>query len=122
MLSPPTRLRSCMKRFTTPTHKFVLEIDPREWDEFRITYCQNGQPVLEKTETDNVTIEVGTSKPTKYAMIVKLTQEETALFKTNCGVEMQIRCHYPDGTVFASDKMNVKVQDVLNQEILGNED
>jgi len=111
-----------MKRFTTPTHRFVLEVDPRQWDEYRITYRQSGKIILEKTETDGVNIEVGTSKPTKYIMSFKLTQEETAMFKPNNKVEMQIRYHYPDGTVDATDIMVANVTDVLNQEILGDED
>lgn len=111
-----------MKRFTTPTHRFVLEIDPRQWDEFRITYRQAGKIVLEKTEADQIDITVGTSKPTRYTMSFKLTQNETAMFSPNTKVEMQIRYHYPDGTVDATDVMTANVTDVLNQEILGDED
>jgi len=111
-----------MKRFTTPTHRFVLEIDPRQWDEFRITYRQAGKTILERSETDDVNIEVGTTKPTKYTMSFKLTQRETAMFNPNVKVEMQIRYHYPDGTVDATDVMTANVTDVLNTEILGDED
>ena len=117
----PARQYYGMKRLTTPTHKFVLDIDPREWDEFRITYSQIGTIVLEKTEADKVSIEVGSSTPTRYTMTIRLTQAETALFKPNKKVEMQIRCHYPDGSAFASDVMTVNVHDVLNQEMLGDE-
>lgn len=111
-----------MKRFTTPTHRFVLEIDPRDWDEFRITYRQAGKIVLEKTEEDDIDITVSSSHPTKYTMSFQLTQEETGAFKPNTKVEMQIRYHCPDGTVDATDIMVANVSDVLNQEILGNED
>ena len=120
-----------MRRFTTPTHKFVCEVDPREWDEYRITYCQLGAQILEKTEQDAPTIEVvensgtdcnGNPLPTLYIMNFRLTQYETSLFKPNTKVEIQIRAHYPEGTVVASDIMTVAVQDVLNTEILGDED
>lgn len=111
-----------MKRLTTPTHEFVLDIDPRLWDEFRITYKQGGSIVLEKCETDDITFEETSTKPTKYKIKFRLSQRETALFRPNVKTELQIKCHYPDGTAFASDITTVNVTDVLNQEILGDED
>ena len=93
-----------MKRLTTPTHEFLLEIDPSEWDEFRITYKQAGRIVLERTEADVYHI------------------EETGTFQANVKTEIQIRCHYPDGTSFASDIIPMNVAEVLNQEILGDDD
>ena len=112
-----------MKRLTTPTHEFCLEVDPTMWDSFRITYKQCGCIVLEKTEADNLNMESSDTNPEKYKIWYQLTQQETKMFKPGVKVEIQIRCHYPDGTVFASDIVGLNVSDVLNQEILGeNED
>lgn len=111
-----------MKRLTTPTHEFLLEIDPSEWDEFRITYKQAGRIVLERTEADVYHIEETGTNPIKYKLWYRLTQVETQMFQANVKTEIQIRCHYPDGTSFASDIIPMNVAEVLNQEILGDDD
>lgn len=112
-----------MRRLTTPTHQFKINgINPAEWDEFRITYSQNGKIVLEKTENDDVVITPSDVTPNGYIIKYRLSQSDTEAFKPNIRTEMQIRAHYPDGTVIASKIMALAVEDVLNQEFLGDED
>lgn len=108
-----------MRRITTPTHEFVFEVDPNEWDSFRITYKQAGKIVLEKKETDYYKIEQISDEPKKFKISYRLDQNETMLFQANVKTEIQVRCHYPDGTSFASDIIPLSVAEVLNQEILG---
>ena len=113
-----------MKRFTTPTHKIKLALDPSEWEEFRITYSQAGKTVLEKNETDvgkSVTFLTKEDANGKEYHIVKvqLTQSESGLFRPKLNVVVQIRCYYHSGATLASNEMIASVEDVLNQEILG---
>lgn len=110
-----------MKRLTTPTHEFYLEIDPREWDSYRITYKQAGRIVLEKKETDEHYVEETGTNPIRYKLWFKLTQPETKMFQANVKTEIQIRCHYADGNSFASDIIPMSVAEVLNQDILGDD-
>ena len=111
-----------MKRLTTPTHEFIFEVNPNEWDAFRITYKQAGKIILERTEADNYKIEErqGTNS-IKYKLSYRLSQVETQKFQANVKTEIQIRCHYPDGSSFASDVIPLNVAEVLNQEILGDD-
>lgn len=111
-----------MKRLTTPTHEFLFEVDPRDWDAFRITYKQAGKIVLEKSEKDYYQVVETGSNPIKYKLSYRLTQAETQMFQANIKTEIQIRCHYPDGASFASEVIPLGVAEVLNQEILGDDD
>ena len=113
-----------MRRLTTPRHEFILDVDPRLWDEFRVTYKQAGKIVLEKCETDSgIRMEtINTDSETTYKLWFQLTQEETQQFKPGIKTEVQIRCHYSNGNAYASEIIPLKVSDVLNQEILGDED
>lgn len=108
-----------MRRLTTPLHVFTLKIDPREWDEFLITYKQNGTKVLEKSEKDISIIDMTSDEEGTYKLSYRLTQKETKRFAAHSACEIQIRCHYPDGEAMASDIITMKVEDVLNDTILG---
>ena len=46
-----------MQRVTTPTHTFLLDTDPSQWDVFRITYRQGNTTILELTEKDVYIVE-----------------------------------------------------------------
>lgn len=105
-----------MQRLTTPTHSFVLDDNPSNWDEFRITYRQNGRIILEKDDITEMTV---TQSGSKYTLSYQLTQEETKKFQPNRKVEVQIRAHYASGKTVASDIFVLMVDDVLNHEILG---
>ena len=109
-----------MRRITTPTHSFVFTTDPSEFDEFRITYKQNGKIVLEKTEADLEDMTI-TQTDDNYTLSFRLTQKETEEFSPNDPARVQVRAHYPDGMTVASDIFGFAVADVFNKEILGNE-
>ena len=51
-------------------------------------------------------------------MIVKLTQEETKAFNSRFSVYTQVRVLTNDDDAYASQIFTVKVNDVLNEEIL----
>lgn len=127
-----------MFRATTPTHKFCFgTINPELFKEILLTYAQNDKVVLEKKKQDlvitseeitvklpkeetNEEITVDEETVTHYHATLKLTQEETKLFKIQNGltITVQIRTIDNEGNVAASNKMKVSLQDVLNDEVL----
>lgn len=105
-----------MYRLTTPTHRFLMNINPAEWTKFIITYSQHDSIILEKTEADPHEIEV--IEPDCYSLSIKLSQEETSLFNPNESAFVQIRCQYDSGDTFASEKLFFKINDVINDTII----
>lgn len=101
-----------MYRATTPTHTFEL---PFEYEQFvkkiLITYKQGSKIVLEKTETDDITIN---GKTVSY----QLTQSETKLFEKDIIVDIQIRVLTNGGQSIASQEWHRLVNDVLNDKEL----
>ena len=104
-----------MIRATTPIHQFIFDTDPELFDRILITYAQNGRIVLEK-EKEDLTFEEQTEEG-KYPAYVRLTQEETKLFSERT-VNIQVRVLTQGGEALASDKKAIKVEDVLNDEVL----
>ena len=107
-------------RLTSPTHVFIINLDPTEWKSFIISYSQHGQIILEKTEQDQIIIEdhrQDLQNPGWY-LLVKLQQTETALFNSNEKCYIQIRCKYANEDVFASEIVAASVNDVINQTVM----
>ena len=112
-----------MFRATTPTHKFIFDIDVSDADELLVTYAQKGTIKVEKRKSaftfDTETI----GGQTKYTASVTLTQAETKLFTMSDHfnekdyVQCQVRL-LMDGTALASEVVNVMLKDVLNDEVL----
>ncbi len=104
-----------MYRATTPRHVFYFKgVDPAGFKTILITYAQMGQIVLEKTKTD-LTFEAPSEGV--YKAHLRLTQEEANLFK-NGNVNIQVRAVTGTGDALASEIKNLKVQEVLNDEVL----
>lgn len=99
-----------MIRLTTPTHRFKF---PFELDEnvakVLITYAQNRKIVLEKEFEGAVS-----GNTIEY----RLTQEETKRFSPFAKAEIQIRVLFADGKAVASHIYDMKVDDVLNGEVM----
>lgn len=110
-----------MRRTTTPTHTFTLEIDPTTITALNITYAQSydvcgctdadteTQIVLVKT-LDDVTID-------GYDISVKLTQEETNLFTEDTPVKIQLHAMVDEDSL-VSDILTIPCREVLNDEVL----
>lgn len=110
-----------MYRGTTPTHKFCFgDVDPQAFKDIRITYVQNGGIIFEKTKDDLEFDSEDTEEGTHYHASLKLTQEETNMFKpiANTYVSLQIRAIDFDGNVVASNIVKIPLLDVLNDEVL----
>ena len=102
-----------MFRATTPTHIFALPFNVGQIKEVRITYQQNGETVLQKTEAD-CTMAGNDIK-------VTLTQQETLLFSvdsSNDRVSIQLRVLTTTGQVLASEIEKVFVKACLDEEVL----
>lgn len=99
-----------MTRGTTPTHIFTLPIYASNIDKLRITYSQNQDIILEKTEAD---IE-RSGKTIRYT----LTQEETLKFNAKTSVNIQVRVLTTDNMALASPIKKLSVSEVLNEEVL----
>lgn len=97
-----------MRRGTTPTHNFAVDIDLRDADVY-ITYAQGGRTVVEKTG-DAITV-------TATKLETTLTQEETLRFIPG-DVEMQIRYKMPDGSADASEIMTIPVKRLLKEGVI----
>lgn len=99
-----------MRRGTTPTHTFTLPIDAASITKLRITYVQDGEIVLTKTEK-NAQMDGSTVK-------VKLTQAETLSFNNERMVEIQLKVLTTGGDALVSDVWNVHPLRVLDEEEL----
>lgn len=86
-----------IRRGTTPTHTFGVDLDLRDAIVF-VHYTQNGIVIVEKTGKDVITDE--------ESITVTLSQQETLKFEANVPVCIQISYVLQDGT---ADKSNVIV-------------
>lgn len=98
-----------MRRLTTPTHTFTLPFDETVVKKFLLTYVQNGEKVLEKTE-EEVLVEGN-------VWSVVLTQEETKKFKPGMA-QAQVRVLTEDDKAMASDVFQFGVKQVFNEVVL----
>jgi hypothetical protein len=101
-----------LRRGTTPIHRFTLP------DELRgivltalyVTYSQGGKVTMEKT-IDDATVE-------DDSIIVRLTQEDTLLFRARSNVCVQIRLRTAAGDVLASEMIEVPVGAILKDGVI----
>ena len=99
-----------MRRGTTPTHIFTVDIDLTDASAVFITYSQLREVVLEKG-MDDLTI-------TPEEISVKLTQEDTIAFHDEYDVEIQIAAKFEDGSVIRSQIIRTDVQRILKDEVI----
>ncbi len=95
-----------MRRGTTPTNVFGVDVDCTTASEIYITYVQNGQTIIEKTIED--------TGITEKALTVELTQAETLSFGEG-HVDIQIRVKFPDETALASNIIRTTVERILKE-------
>lgn len=99
-----------MIRYTTPIHNFELLNLNAEIKKIRVTYAQNNKEIITKTE-DDVMI-------SDNNVLVQLTQEESALFRTGYDIQVQIRVLDSNNVVQANEIFYIPIHKVLNEEIL----
>ena len=111
-----------MIRATTPIHKFIFKnINPETFKELNIYYAQQGVELLKKTKADCSFTTEETEDDTLYIAKVKLTQEETKLFKSKYKCKIQLRALTEGDDALATIEYEVPVLDVINDEVLEDE-
>lgn len=95
-----------MRIGTTPTHSFVLPISTDEVNKVEITYVQNNEIKLRKTEAD--------CKLQDDVVSVKLMQKETFLFDENATVKIQVRVVTNGDDVLSSGIFCVSADECLS--------
>ncbi len=122
-------------RGTTPYHTFILPMNVDNISKIYITYLQNGQIVVEKTESDCVPLESeplenasinGEEEGETYTFAVHLTQEDTLGFKFWPAAEkniavIQIRVLDTDGEAYASEPIRERIFGVLKDGVIPSE-
>ena len=99
-----------MIRGTTPTHIFKLPFATSIISKLRVTYAQDGEIILEKTESD-CTLDGDN-------ISLKLTQEESFKFKARVNVEIQLKVKAADGEITATTVKTIPVERALSEEVL----
>jgi len=103
-----------MIRATTPTHEFVFSENPSSFSRILITYSQDEKIVLEKEKSN---LSFRQTETGEYVGSFRMTQAESNLFSPD-PVQVQVRVLRTDGEALASNKTTLKVEDVLNDEVL----
>lgn len=104
-----------MYRATTPTHQFILPINTAECKEIQITYRQGENSIIKHYE--NNVLPPGMSLDGEN-VFVRLTQEETLTFRPNSIAKAQVRVLTNSDDAMASQKFDIIINNVLNEEIL----
>ena len=99
-----------MRRGTTPTHTFNVDVDLTGAEAVFVTYKQGSYTVLDKS-IDQVDI-------TEDKIEFTLTQLETLRFKVPLPVEIQIRARFPDGSAIASNIMETTAEKILKEGVI----
>ena len=97
-----------MIRGSTPTHTFNLKLDADLIHKVRVLYAQNDVCVLKKEDSDCI--------KNGQTIVVKLTQEDTLLFKEG-KVEIQLRVLTSTGESIPSKIHTVAVSKLLEDEV-----
>lgn len=94
-----------IRRGTTPTNVFEVNLDLTDAEEIWLTYEQMGS-VLFRKEKEDLEIE-------PEEVRVTLSQEETLSLTPGEKVEIQFRARFADGTAVASNIIETCTKDVL---------
>ena len=99
-----------MRLGSTPIHEFTIPFDVSFIKEFKVTYKQDGEVVLEKYLKD---FEIK-----ERVLSVRLTQEETFLFDENSNIQVQGRVLTTDNNALTSDIVIITAMRCLDREVL----
>lgn len=127
-------------RGTTPYHNFILPILVEDIDAVYVTYLQNNEVILDKSnlkdefeinnliDLENANVEILTPEERESSQLtLHLSQEDTLKFhfypaaKKNIAV-IQIRILTTDGEAFASMPINERIFGVLHDGIIPDEE
>lgn len=98
-----------MIRGTTPTHTWVLPFDSSLLKEVSITYVQNDEIILKKTEED-CTMEGS-------RISIRLSQEDTLKLEPKVRTTVQLKVMTSNDSVMATKPKNISVSDIQDEEV-----
>jgi hypothetical protein len=98
-----------MIRGTTPTHTWVLPFDASLLKEVSITYMQNEEIIVKKTEEDC------TMEGNKIS--ITLTQEDTLKLEPKVRTTVQLKVMTQNKSVMATKPKSISVSDVQDKEV-----
>lgn len=99
-----------MYRGSTANFNIIIPDDGIDVDKILVTFSQDNEIVFEKDETDM-------TRTDRRVFSFTLTQEEVNAFEPNQKLVIQTRLK-SGNEVFVSDRREVSVNDVLNDEVL----
>ena len=125
-------------RGTTPYHSFVLPLKTEDISKIYITYLQNNEIIVDKTnaeieitDIDNEFENASMNEPLEdfipsCEVTVHLTQEDTLGFHFYPAAEkniavIQIRVLTVDGEAYASEPVHERIFGILKDGVIGNE-
>ena len=106
-----------MIRATTPLQEFTFEQNPADFTKILITYSQDDNIILEKNKNNLSFDTVDVDGVTMFRAYFRMSQAEANLFEPGA-CRVQVRVLTSSGEALASDITNLKVTDVLNDEVL----
>ena len=98
-----------MIRGTTPTHTWVLPFDASLLKEVSITYMQNDEIIVKKTDEY--------CKTDGNKLSITLTQEDTLKLEAKVKATVQLKAMTASGTVMATKPKNISVSDIQDEEV-----
>lgn len=98
-----------MRKGTTPTLTFKIPFEVSMLKNAKATFRQ-GDIQLEK--------KLGDFETTENTLTIRLTQEETFLFRSDTQIKVQLRVVTLNGDALASDIFNIFVSECLDNEVL----
>jgi hypothetical protein len=98
-----------MIRGTTPTHTWVLPFDASLLKEVSITYSQNDENIIKKTEED-CTMEGN-------RISITLSQEDTLKLEPKVRTTVQLKVMTSNDSVMATKPKNISVSDIQDEEV-----
>ena len=102
-----------MYRYTTPTLPVTIEdVNFSEVDFFRVALQIGATQLLFVVPADDASVD-----PQTHTIYISLTQEQTASLATGMA-KIQARIKYSSGSVQATNKATVTIDDVLDQVII----
>lgn len=104
-----------MYRATTPTHQFILPVDTSELKEIQITYKQGNRSIVKHYQDGVLPSGMTLDGVNVY---VRLTQGETLTFQPGKSVKAQVRVLTETNDAMASQKFDIKLNNVLNEDVL----
>ena len=99
-----------MRRGTTVTNTFGVDVDLTDAAALFITYKQAGYTIIEKT-IDDITITEDAQG--NQSLSVNLSQVDTLAFAAAIPVQIQIRARLIDNSALASNIINTNVGEIL---------